>query len=58
MLNCTTFIFDSYEQKDTLTMTLSHKTCINISGQGFKKTLSAINVILHVMEPRVRLKRF
>ena len=26
-------------------MTLSHKTCFNTSGQGFKKTLFAINAI-------------
>ena len=32
--------------KNTLTTSLNHKTCINISGQGLKNNLFAIDVIL------------
>ena len=32
-------------------MTLSHKTCISTSGQGFKKTLFAINAIFTKKDP-------
>ena len=31
-------------------MTRSHKTCFNISGQGFKKTLFAINAIFFLVK--------
>ena len=32
--------------KTTLTTTINHITCINTFGQGFKKTLLAINALL------------
>ena len=34
-----------YAFKNTLTTTLNHKTCLNISGQGLKKTMFTINAI-------------
>ena len=39
------FFFFFFAFKNTLTTTLNHKTCINTSGQGFKKRPYSLSML-------------